>query len=186
MILRIIKYIAAGVIFLLLVSIFGIYIGAHYPDSRPLTDAEKNTAQSVYGDALDLKPIRIAIDTLYSIGASKTLGNTIHLNSPLYKTLLVHELAHVWQYQTDGWGYIPESLIAQFGAFLRTGSRSGAYKWEEDYLAGKPWGDLNPEQQAESIAEYFYYRELGEKADAHQEYLKKELECFIPFLRGDC
>ena len=43
---------------------------------------------------------------------------------------LVHEMTHVYQYQTGGWGYAPEALWAQFKSFVTTGDRGGAYDWE--------------------------------------------------------
>ncbi len=184
---RFIKYtaIVAGILFILAISV--IYIGARYPASRPLTDAEKELARSVYGDSIRLDAVRIASDSIYSIDVSKTIGNTIHLRTAVRtdlsnKALLIHELGHVWQYQSQGWGYIPESLAVQLLAFVRTGSTSAAYDWEADFLKGTPWEELNPEQQAESVAEYFYYRELNN--GAHTD-LRKQLECFTPFLRDD-
>ena len=184
--LRFIKHTGIVVGALSVLVFFCIYIGARYPASRPLTEAEKELAHSIYGDQIRLDSVRIAPDSIYSIDVSKTIGDTIHIrtadyNSDLsYKTLLIHELGHVWQYQNGGWGYIPKSLVVQFVAFSQTGSTSAAYNWEEDFLKGTPWEKLNPEQQAESIAEYFYYREIG----GGQE-LKRQLECFIPFLRNN-
>lgn len=195
--MRFIKHIAIVAGLLCIIAASAVYIGAHYPTSRSLTEAEKELAYSIYGDHIRLEAVRIAPDSVYSVDVSKTIGNVIHIRTAdyrsktradlSYQTLLVHELGHVWQYQDRGWGYIPKSLIVQFLAFLRTGSRSAAYIWEADFLRGTPWEELNPEKQAESVAEYFYYTKVSDKMDADQQKLKKELECFIPFLRdGSC
>ncbi len=194
--MQFIKYTAIVTGVLCIVAVFVVYIGAHYPGSRSLTEAEKELAYSIYGDHIRLDAVRIASDSVYSVDVSKTIGNVVHIRTADYRSraradlsyqaLLVHELGHVWQYQNQGWGYIPESLAVQFVAFLRTGSRSAAYSWEADFLKGTPWGDLNPEQQAESVAEYFYFSKLSDETNADQQELKKELECFIPFLRDGC
>ena len=47
------------------------------------------------------------------------------------EAVLMHELAHVWQFQNFGWRYIPGSLFAQATSWLKTGSRRGAYDWQK-------------------------------------------------------
>lgn len=165
-------------IFLFLAGILTLFtviflLGALYPGARELSGEEKELAQLVYRDTVDLSKVRIAFHSFYARDASKTIGNTIHMKLPegeisSYELTIVHEMAHVWQYQQYGWGYIQKSLIAQLLAFLRTGSRNSAYNWEEKFSAGIPWEQLNPEEQAEAITDYA----RG----------KRELACYIPFL----
>ncbi|MDP3792917.1 MAG: hypothetical protein Q8Q89_04295 [bacterium] len=197
--LKFFKYFVLIISALFLVTVIVIYIGANYSGSRPLSEKEKNIAKSIYKNEIDLDKVKLVFDTVYCKDSTKVLGNTIHFNTntwgldikeadsadfdPLtYKYLLIHELGHVWQYQTKGWGYIPKSLIAQGVARIRTGSRSNAYNWEDRLFEGKKWEELNPEEQAESISDYFYYRELGDQASSEQSDFIKKLECFIPFL----
>jgi len=190
---RLLKYSIITSLTLLLLAIFLVYFGANYPGARFLYGTEKDLARSVYDSSLNVNLIQIVFDTPYTFGTSKAIGNTIHIKAADYSSpeslennaFLIHEFGHVWQYQNHGWSYIPNSLIAQFLAFIRTGSRSAAYNWETSLNNGVPWEKLNPEEQAESITEYFYYRELSKDATIHQQELKRILErfCFIPFLR---
>ena len=68
---------------------------------------------------------------------------------------LVHEAAHVAQFQNSGPGYIANSLLNQGLAILQGGGRNGAYYWEEDARRGVPWSDLGAEQQAMLIEDIF-------------------------------
>ena len=66
--------------------------------------------------------------------------------------VLIHELAHVWQYQTCGFRYIVSSLSAQLRAWAATGSRHAAYDWRK--ALHMPWARWNAEQQAQCISDY--------------------------------
>ena len=196
--LKFFKYFVLIILTLFLITIVVIYIGANYSDSRSLSEKEKNIATSIYQNEIDLDKVKLAFDTMYSQYSNTTLGSTIHISksglnfdkkvesenvdSIEYQYLLIHELGHVWQYQTNGWGYIPKSLIAQGVVRIKTGSRLNAYNWEDRLSEGKEWEELNPEEQAEAISDYFYYRELGNQASSEQSDFMKKLECFIPFL----
>ncbi|MEP6871648.1 MAG: DUF4157 domain-containing protein [Anaerolineaceae bacterium] len=137
-------------------------------DERALNNTvEIPYAREIFRDSIDYTPIRITRDSMYSAGAPLTIGNTIHLKSSwghfkgdtmeLTNTgleTLIHEMAHVWQYQNGGLAYIPLSLIAQFGAFVSGGDRNEAYNWREVHRAGRPWASWNPEQQASAVEDY--------------------------------
>jgi len=98
------------------------------------------------------------------LGASRTIGNTVHLTPDLFapgssdtttegRRTLVHELTHVWQYQHDGWTYAPKALWAQAKAAVK-GDRNGAYDWEPLVKKGIPFEEWNPEAQAEAVEDY--------------------------------
>jgi hypothetical protein len=107
---------------------------------------------------------------MWSTGAPKTLGNTIHLQSEWGgavfqpgdtleltengREILIHEMGHVWQYQHGGYAYIGDSLWAQLKGALGSGSRNAAYDWRTPHNAGVPWEKWNPEQQAAAIERY--------------------------------
>lgn len=153
-------------------GVFGALIGAVVGDvvttrRRRLTPEEIVYAKDVFADSLDYSAVRIARDSMFASGAPITLGNTVYLKTEwghfhddtlqLTKQgrhLLIHELCHVWQYQCAGVAYFPKSLWAQFHAWLREGSRQGAYRWREALDAGLPWETWNPEQQASLIEVY--------------------------------
>lgn len=197
--LKFFKYFVLVMFVIFLVTGIVIYIGANYGDSRAINEKERTLISSIYGNEINLDKVRLVFDTIYSKDSTKVLGNTVHINTKQfrlyfvettedwldsfsYKYILIHELAHVWQYQTKGWVYIPKSLIAQGVAWIKTGSKDNAYRWQDRLSEGKRWDELNPEEQAQAISDYFYYREIGNQASSEQLNLKKRLECFMPFL----
>ena len=135
-----------------------------------LTTNEVNYAREIFGDSIDYSQIRITKDNIASVGATKTLGNTIHFQStwgshsvfesdgttltPAGRELLIHEMTHVWQYQNGDWRYATDSLWAQFIGFVIYSDRDAAYNWREAYNAGLSWETWNPEQQAAAVEEY--------------------------------
>ena len=139
-------------------------------DSRSLKPEEIEYAKEIYLDSVDYTQITITRDSVLALGAPRTIGNTIHLKSvwdkkevfvgktldltPFGLEVLIHEMAHVWQYQNGGLAYIPESLIAQLKAAVSGGDRGGAYDWRAAHDAGIPWEEWNPEQQAGAVERY--------------------------------
>jgi hypothetical protein len=171
---------AGGPIGALIGGVTGLLTGAAIGNdattrSRGLTSTEIGYARDIFRDTLDYSDIRITRDSMYSIGAPLTIGNTVHLKTPwderggmpidLFQgdtldltkdghELLIHEMAHVWQYQNGGLAYIPKSLLAQLGAWVSGGKRDGAYGWREQHKANTPWAEWNPEQQASAVEDY--------------------------------
>jgi hypothetical protein len=134
---------------------------------RKLTTREISDAREIFQNSVEYGEIEITRDSLYAVGAPRTIGNTIHLKSDwghfLGSTLeltdqgretLIHELTHVWQYQNGGLAYIPQSIIAQIRAAIGSGSRGAAYDWRQAHRAGQAWNTWNPEQQAEMVENY--------------------------------
>ena len=149
----------------------GAGIGAASGDSisttnRQLSGDEVTYAQTIYLNSLDYGSITISRGSAASVGGTaRTLGNTINMDddefvgdtmelSPAGRETLIHEMAHVWQYQHNGWSYAPEALWAQAKAAWQTGSRNGAYDWRSLDRAGTPWEQWNPEAQAEAVEDY--------------------------------
>jgi hypothetical protein len=153
------------------------------PPSRKLTDEEKALLREVYGDSIDLDAIRIKDGgALNNAMAPHTVGNTIYLphnntgsltvrnaDGSISLTpngeLLVHETGHVWQSQNAGGDYISQSLYNQAKGSIEGGSRDDAYNYFPDVSAGKPFSELNPEQQADYI-EYVLGPILAQPGDA--------------------
>ena len=139
------------------------------PKGRELNDREIAYAEVIFADSIDYTAVWLTRDRDFSWGASKVIGNTIHLRSEENRKenfksdgtlttagleLLVHELTHVWQFQNGDWTYAPDSLLAQFAAWVNTGNRNNAYDWESAYNAELPWENWNPEQQAAAVEDY--------------------------------
>lgn len=172
--------------------------GADTENAGPLSDAmsEEQLAflHELYGDSLDLSQVRYTRDGLTPMiaGAPNTVGNTINLVSkwgpdifdengqitPEGMELVIHELAHVWQYQNDGWDYMPEAIWANAYHTVVDGDRDEAYRYD----TSMDWEGMNPEQQGHAVekAGYLLWRQsqgevltADELADleAHQKYL---------------
>ncbi len=145
-------------------------------DTRPLDASERALAQRVFGDTLPLDDIRLT-----NLGGSGGRGFTAqgidgkiycNLGKGFYRTLggsdvypplpgmsdsyaypgqlLIHELTHAWQIHNSL--FLPalmcSMLVTQFEHSLV----------DDQYAYGPPgpaWGDLNPEQQA-SIVDQWY------------------------------
>jgi hypothetical protein len=134
---------------------------------RPLAKTDVDYAQRIFEGSVDYGRISITRDSLFATGAPRTIMNTIHLKtgwghflpaslslSDAGRRALIHEMGHVWQYQHGGLAYIPESLWAQFTAWVKHRNRGEAYRWQAAAAGGIPWARWNPEQQAEAMKAY--------------------------------
>ena len=118
-----------------------------------LTDREKGIARNVFKDAVDLEAVRVIIAPSPTDRAM-TWGNTIRMpaSQALSTGTLIHELAHVWQYQTKGSSYISNSMLKQTCAVLAGHERDKAYEYA--IVEGQSLFDYTAEQQAEIIEDY--------------------------------
>jgi hypothetical protein len=132
---------------------------------RGLTDGEIAYAGRIFGAAIDYRLVRVTRGSALAFFSATTLANTINLQAGHFVAgtlklsddgllVLVHELAHVWQYQHFGFGYIASSLRAQAWAWLTTGSRRSAYDWRKAQERSLPWPHWNAEQQAQCFSDY--------------------------------
>ena len=130
---------------------------------RRLEPHEIAYAKEIFGDAIDYDAVRITRGSIFATFSATALGNRINLQpvhfagdmlnlSDAGMRVLIHELAHVWQYQRSGLGYIASSLAAQLRAWVKTGSRRAAYDWRG--ALHTPWPRWNAEQQAQCISDY--------------------------------
>jgi hypothetical protein len=125
--------------------VLGVGRWSHAP-RRALSPAERRVLATIFGDALalDVVTVREALSGLINVsGRAFVIENTIHLPLPpghVPMHLVVHEATHVWQFQNGGHAYITDSLHAQV--------LGDGYQLEKGLLQGKPWAQLNCEQQA--------------------------------------
>ena len=153
--------------------------GAFAIGSSPLSSTEAADALAVFESSIDLSRVRMVYSPLLS--APTTLGDTIRV-PPGYtmpRRVLIHELAHVWQYQTKGSGYISDSAFHQVAGML-AGSRhlAGNYTLE----AGKSIHSYHAEQQAVIIDNYFTYPWL--QSDPIMQKLISEVRASRPLIGG--
>ena len=77
------------------------------------------------------------------------------MDGSIDRRTLIHELTHVWQYQTKGTRYISDSILHQVGAAIATGSRNAAYIVTADDLRARSIHDLPAEKQAVVVETFF-------------------------------
>jgi RHS repeat-associated protein len=141
-------------------------------DRRPLTNAEISEAKKVFGDTIDYDKVEVAKGTKWSnafgldgVGpirsSTMVTGNTINVHESDMgkgtlkfkdKSVLIHELTHVRQYQKSGYGYMADSGINQ----IMKGSE--AYNYRDDMRKGVKWEKLGAEQQAQMVQDYYEKR----------------------------
>jgi hypothetical protein len=127
--------------------------GAFASAGQRLSRVEREEATGVFGESINLDAVRIVFTHI--IAAPTTLGNNIRVPPDYVLTLqtLIHELAHVWQYQTKGTAYISDSLLHQAAAAIGSGDRNAAYTYRVE--PGKSIHAYTAEQQA-MIVEHYY------------------------------
>jgi len=105
---------------------------------RPLAGIERKEAEFIFGASIDLEKVRIVRAVVAN--APTTLGNYIRvpMNGFVDYQTLIHELTHIWQYQTMGTRYISDSICHQVRASVASGSRNAAYEiTDADLRAGR-------------------------------------------------
>ncbi|HTV01600.1 MAG TPA: hypothetical protein VMF13_13715 [Luteitalea sp.] len=127
------------------------------PFGRALWDWEFEIVHDIFQSSLDASRIRI-VETRV-MNAPTTLGNQIRV-SPGWtfekgnKPVLVHECAHVWQYQTRGTSYITDSVYHNASGAIATGNRNVAYM-NYQLTAGSSIYDFTAEEQATIVGDYY-------------------------------
>ena len=127
---------------------------------RRLTAGERELARSVFGDALDVGRVRLAVTPFRT---AVTLGQVILMGrdaprdfagAPLHlRAWLVHELVHVWQFATA-----PAATLTSWAGVVASG---GYGPGSPGYAYAHPfeWEALNLEQQARAVEHAFLIRE---------------------------
>lgn len=144
------------------------------PTCRPLTAGEVKLAQSVFGDAIDYRRVKIFNRHNFGIPVDQGAmlmapnGNIYVTDSFAYKRdfskergfqqqSFIHEMTHVWQHQ-KGMNVRLAAIAAYVGHDF---NYSSAYKIDDE--DERDIGQLNLEQQAEAVEKYFIARETLEK-----------------------
>ena len=129
-------------------------------NARALKDWEIQLAQTVFGDNINYR--RVRIDEYAFLGPKQARFCYVSFNlvnswGPMLNSLLLHELTHVWQYQTMGAVYIPRALRAQYS---NVGYNYGGVSNLRSFLKkGKDLHAFNLEQQADIVADYYLIKD---------------------------
>ncbi len=132
---------------------------------EPLGERDRAVLRSVFADSLAVDRIRWVINAVEPDAPPRTVGNTLVLPpdldprdeearmAPDFLPTLVHEAAHVWQYQHGGAGYVVDAMQHQLTAYARTGDRGTAYRYE--LTEATRFADLPSEPQAQLVMEWY-------------------------------
>lgn len=127
------------------------------PFGRALYDWEYEVVHDVFRASLDASRIRV-VETRV-MNAPTTLGNQIRVPPGWTferdnKPVLVHECAHVWQYQTRGTSYITDSVYHNVSGQIGTGNRNVAYM-NYQLANDSSISDFTAEEQATIVGDYY-------------------------------
>lgn len=146
------------------IEILGMQYGnAFSSGGRMLASSEKDMLTPIFGSSVAYEKVRIVTSSV--IAAPTTLGNYIRI-PPGYNisdATLVHEMTHIWQFQTKGNGYISDSLVHQTAAIISGGDRNAAYSYT--VVPGQALSGYTAEQQAMIVEDYFSRPALKTNAD---------------------
>ncbi|MDQ1474285.1 MAG: hypothetical protein QOJ99_5765 [Bryobacterales bacterium] len=118
--------------------------------ARPFRSHERNLLIRIFGDSINLDPVRVAYTRLLFAGTTAyTMGNTILIpvGTSTDTSTLVHEMTHVWQYQTMGTRYISDSALHQIV--------QGSNAYDVDLVLGQSFYSYAAEQQAMIVQRYY-------------------------------
>jgi len=127
------------------------------PGGRPLYVWELDTIQDIFQNGVDASRIRIVETSI--LNAPTTLAGQIRVPHGWSfqgdnKPVLVHEVTHVWQYQTRGTGYITDSVYHNASGQIATGNRNVAYM-NYQLQRDSSLTDFTAEEQATIVADYY-------------------------------
>jgi hypothetical protein len=167
-------------------------------NSRGLAPHEISAAQPIFGENFDYESIRIFegtdlpnfLDDIGNIikGMPKrderiknaiTLGNwclfgrNLDTEHPHDMSWMVHELTHVWQYQTMGWDYLFQAFSAQKKMGANAYDFGGENGLKEHKKKGGGLKDLNLEQQGDIAKNYYLRLMRKEDTGAWDDYIRE-------------
>jgi len=147
---------------------------------RSMTEYEIRQARRVFKSAIDYSKVTIADGSpsarAISIGGyARTLGNTINFptGGSHDMAFMIHELTHVWQYQTTGASYAVKALWAQIteGYSYTPSGKTHSEALNEEHQAGKTLYGFNKEQQGDILSDYFKRLQANQDVSAYQPFV---------------
>jgi len=127
------------------------------PVGRSLYLWEMDIIRDIFQGGVDAARVRIVEARI--LNAPTTLGNQIRIPpgwsfERTNRPVLVHEMTHVWQYQTRGTDYITDSVYHNASGQIATGDRNVAYM-NYRLSAGSNLSDFTAEEQATIVGDYY-------------------------------
>ena len=152
-------------------------------DKRKLTDAEIDWLQTIFADSVDYSSVhiyKVQIPSFLPHNAISFGGNIyfpadyycedFSITSEHFKHWIVHEMTHVWQSQNGFPVLYAGILLFITGGYLN----KRAYSYKKAILRGKDFSQLNMEQQASLLSDFF----ISSKSTSDLP-LSKSMRCFV-------
>lgn len=139
---------------------------------RSLTDGERAFLAPIFRDAVDYRAVRVVRGRAFPLQGDRTIvtiGHAVYAPAAVYtddfaraprerRAILVHEVAHVWQYESG-----IAVIAGAVRAFVVSGGRyTRAYRYV--LLPGRDLLNYGIEQQASILEHYFLARAAGDAA----------------------
>jgi hypothetical protein len=143
------------------------------PFGRAFHDWEYEIIRDIFQSGVDASRIRVVEARI--LNAPTTLGNQIRVPpgwsfSGPNRPVLVHETAHVWQYQTQGTSYITDSVYHNASGQIATGDRNVAYM-NYRLTPNASITQFTAEEQATIIGDYYEITRLYQNASHTPEWV---------------
>ncbi|WP_165232838.1 hypothetical protein [Aquisphaera insulae] len=136
------------------------------PIGRPFGLKEMAIIDDIYQGSVDAARVRVVETSI--LNAPTTLGNQIRVPPGWSfldnKPVLVHEMGHIWQYQTRGTSYITDSVYHNASGQIATGNRNVAYM-NYRLRNDSNFTDFTAEEQATIIGDYYEITRIYKDTD---------------------
>jgi hypothetical protein len=123
--------------------------------ARRLNANELKAAQSVFGKSIDYRSVRILKAS--AVNSPTVLGNVIRTDDQSSflgsQVTFIHEMTHVWQYQTSGTRYISNSVIQQIKEKITSEDV------KPKIVPNASIYNYTVEEQAEIVSDYYAFTE---------------------------
>jgi hypothetical protein len=127
-------------------------------NTRTLSGRERAIAHSVFGKSIDLNLVRVDERAILGPAISKrafTSFHTINAWGGMEDSILIHELTHVWQYETAGAIYMAQALHAQIGRGQGAYDYGGADGLRAARTKSMGLTSFNREEQAQIVQDFY-------------------------------
>ena len=159
-------------------------------DKRKLTDAEIDWLKNIFADSIDYETVSIYKLKLpgFLPHNAMSFGGNIYfpadyycedfsITSGYFRRWFVHEMTHVWQSQNGFPVLFAGLLIFLTGGYLK----KRAYNYQKAILNGKNFSQLNMEQQASLLSDFFIPSDDNKDIP-----LSKSMRCFVQQRDASC
>ena len=167
-------------------------------DSRRLDAHEISEAKKVFGEKFDYESVRIfegnelpnllddignivkkipkraeRVKNAITLGNWCLFGRALATERPHDMSWMIHELTHVWQYQTIGWKYLSLALDAQKEFGIKAYDFGGETGLKSRRKKGASLKDFNMEQQGDIAKNYYQRLTEGGDTSAWDTYIQE-------------